>query len=67
MRLRQALRNQEAMVSHPRYPLIFDQQTTGGLLASVPAERADACIAAFRALGYSLTVVIGRELFAEAC
>ena len=62
VRLRRALRNQEAMIKHPRYPLIFDPQTAGGLLASVPADRADACIAALRALGYDKTVAIGRIL-----
>ncbi len=62
VRLRRALRNQEAMVKHPRYPLIFDPQTAGGLLASVPADRADACIAALRQLGYPHTVAIGRIL-----
>ena len=62
MRLRRALRNQEAMVKHPRYPLIFDPQTAGGLLASVPADRVDACIAALKALGYTKTVAIGRIL-----
>jgi selenide,water dikinase len=60
VRLRRALRNQEAMVKHPRYPLIFDPQTAGGLLASVPPERLDACIAALRELGYPHTVAIGR-------
>ena len=62
VRLRRALRNQEAMVKHPRYPLIFDPQTAGGLLASVPADRVDACIAALRQLGYPHTVAIGRIL-----
>jgi selenide,water dikinase len=62
VRLRRALRNQVAMVKHPRYPLIFDPQTAGGLLASVPADRADACIAALRTLGYGKTVAIGRVL-----
>ena len=62
VRLRRALRNQEAMVKHPRYPLIFDPQTAGGLLASVPADRVDACITALRALGYAKTVAIGRIL-----
>ena len=62
VRLRRALRNQEAMVKHPRYPLIFDPQTAGGLLASVPAERAGACIVALRALGYSHTAAMGRIL-----
>lgn len=62
VRLRRALRNQEAMVKHPRYPLIFDPQTAGGLLASVPADQAEACIAALRQLGYPHTVAIGRIL-----
>lgn len=62
VRLRRALRNQEAMVNHPRYPLIFDPQTAGGLLASVPAHKAPACIAALRELGYGHTAAIGRVL-----
>ncbi|HNW00622.1 MAG TPA: selenide, water dikinase SelD, partial [Burkholderiaceae bacterium] len=62
VRLRRALRNQEAMVTHPRYPLIFDPQTAGGLLASVPADQADACVAALRKLGYASTTAIGRIL-----
>ena len=60
VRLRRALRNQETMVKHPRYPLIFDPQTAGGLLASVPADRVDACITALRGLGYVHTVAIGK-------
>ena len=60
VRLRRALRNQEAMVTHPRYPLIFDPQTAGGLLASVPADRVEACIAALRDLGYVRTTAIGK-------
>ncbi len=62
VRLRRALRNQEAFVNHPRYPLIFDPQTAGGLLASVPADKAEACVAALRALGYVHTVAIGKIL-----
>lgn len=62
VRLRRALYNQEAMVKHPRYPLIFDPQTAGGLLASVPAKRINACIAALHALGYCQTVAIGKIL-----
>jgi selenide, water dikinase len=62
VRLRRALRNQEAFVKHPSYPLIFDPQTAGGLLASVPADKAEACIAALHALGYVHTVAIGKIL-----
>ena len=62
VRLRRAIKNQEAFVAHPRYPLIFDPQTAGGLLASVPAESAVQCVAALRALGYGQTAIIGRIL-----
>jgi selenide, water dikinase len=62
VRLRRALRNQEEFVKHPRYPLIFDPQTAGGLLASVPADRVDACIAALKTAGYPHTAKIGRIL-----
>jgi selenide,water dikinase len=62
VRLRRALSNQEAMINHPRYPLLFDPQTAGGLLASLPADKAQACINELQALGYTQTVVIGRVL-----
>jgi selenide,water dikinase len=62
VRLRRALRNQEQMVQHARYPLLFDPQTAGGLLASVPAAQADSCIAALRAQGYEQSAIIGRVL-----
>ncbi|MBK9520772.1 MAG: selenide, water dikinase SelD [Rhodocyclaceae bacterium] len=62
VRLRRALRNQEAFVNHPRYALLFDPQTAGGLLASVPSENVDACVTELRSLGYSHTAIIGRIL-----
>jgi selenide,water dikinase len=62
VRLRRALRNQQEALSHPRYALLFDPQTAGGLLASVPAERAEACIEALHALGYKHAAAIGRVL-----
>ena len=60
VRLRRALRNAEAFVDDPRYPLLFDPQTAGGLLASVPADRATDCIRALKASGYPQTAAIGR-------
>lgn len=62
VRLRRALRNQAQAIGHPNYPLLFDPQTAGGLLASVPAGRADACILALRALGYRRAARIGQVL-----
>jgi selenide,water dikinase len=60
VRLRRALRNAEDFVNDPRYPLLFDPQTAGGLLASVPADRAADCIRALKASGYPQTAAIGR-------
>jgi len=62
IRLRRGIRDQEKWVNHPRYPLIFDPQTAGGLLASVPADQADACVRELKAMGYPHTAIIGRVL-----
>ncbi|MCM2306724.1 MAG: selenide, water dikinase SelD [Sulfuritalea sp.] len=62
LRLRRALANQEEALAHPNYPLLFDPQTAGGLLASVPADKAEACLAALRAAGYPRATRIGRVL-----
>lgn len=59
-RLRRALQNQEAALPHPRYPLLFDPQTAGGLLAGVPEVAADACVAALHQLGYAQATRVGR-------
>ena len=65
VRLKRALRNQAQMIDHPRYPLIFDPQTAGGLLASVPGPRAPACLSALRSLGYVHAAAIGHIRRAE--
>jgi selenide, water dikinase len=59
VRLRRAVANLEEAGQDPRYPLIFDPQTAGGLLASVPADRADACVAKLKELGYARTMIVG--------
>ena len=62
VRLRRALRNPQVAIGHPRYALIFDPQTAGGLLASVPQQNVAACLQALRALGYVHATAIGRVL-----
>ncbi len=59
VRLRRAIRNQEQAVASVYYPLVFDPQTSGGLLASVPADHADACLAELVQLGYGRSTVVG--------
>jgi selenide,water dikinase len=62
LRARHALRNPEAFAQHARYPVLFDPQTAGGLLASVPADRAQACLEDLYRLGYPMAARIGEVL-----
>ena len=59
-RVRHAVDDTADYASHPAYPLIFDPQTAGGLLASVPAQNADACLRQLQALGYDEACLVGR-------
>lgn len=65
VRLRRAVRNAAQAAESPLYPLLFDPQTAGGLLAAVPAQAADACVAELRASGYPRAAVVG-EAAAES-
>lgn len=62
LRLRRAVRNGAAAAEDPRYPLLFDPQTAGGLMASVPKERAVDCVDALRDLGCARAAIIGTVL-----
>ena len=62
LRLRRAVANPDEAGRDARYPLIFDPQTAGGLLAGVPAENADACVAKLKEMGYARTMIVGEVL-----
>lgn len=59
VRLRRVVANASEVSSDERYPLLFDPQTSGGLLASVSEEKAVACLTELIALGFEHTTVIG--------
>lgn len=52
--------NSEAFRNNPRFELLFDPQTAGGLLASVPETHAEDCIKQLRESGYPQAKAIGR-------
>jgi len=62
VRLRRAIVNQEEAVKSPLYPLVFDPQTSGGLLASVPADKADECLQVLHLAGYGRAEIVGQVL-----
>jgi selenide,water dikinase len=62
VRLRRAIVNLDEASSNPLFPALFDPQTAGGLLASVPAASAKACVAALRSAGYADAAIIGEVL-----
>ncbi len=59
VRLRRAIRNLDVAAAHRDYPLLFDPQTAGGLLASVPGAQAQRCVTALRGAGYASAAIIG--------
>ena len=59
VRLRRAVAGVDRLGDDPRYLLLYDPQTAGGLLAGVPAVQADACLAELHAQGYTRSAVIG--------
>lgn len=59
VRLRRAIKDPEALREHKHFHLLFDPQTSGGLLAAIPADNAEACLAELKELGYPVSVIIG--------
>jgi len=59
------IQNSAQFSHHPRYSLLCDPQTSGGLLAALPLEQANDCLAALKALGYDRSQPIARVVSRE--
>lgn len=51
--------------NHANYPLLFDPQTSGGLLAAIPTDQVSPCLSALQQHGYGYARQIGRVVAAE--
>ena len=60
VRLRRAIKDPGELKQHKHFPLLFDPQTSGGLLAAIPTENSEACLAELKELGYPMSVIIGK-------
>ena len=62
LRIRHSIRDDGNLAGSSKYPLIFDPQTAGGLLASVAPANAQACLQQLHLLGYAEACVVARAL-----
>ncbi|MBW4467176.1 MAG: selenide, water dikinase SelD [Pegethrix bostrychoides GSE-TBD4-15B] len=53
--------NLAAVSQHPVYPILFDPQTSGGLLAALPLDAAPDCLDALKGAGYDQSAIIGQS------
>ena len=58
-RFAQQIENSNEACKHASFPVLFDPQTAGGLLGTIPAKKADACLSDLIAQGYESSRIIG--------
>lgn len=65
-RARRALADDGGWAGTPAFDLLFDPQTAGGLLAAVPRDTAEACLAALHAVGETAAIVGSVDVSTDA-
>jgi selenide,water dikinase len=60
LRSKRAISNIDSAARLDRFPLLFDPQTAGGLLASIPADRSAHCLTELQQNGYPRAALIGK-------
>jgi selenide, water dikinase len=58
----QHINNLAEVSHHPHYALLFDPQTSGGLLAAIPKKQATACLTSLQSAGYVHSRIIGQTI-----
>ena len=66
MRIRHSIQDTHKLASAAAYPLLFDPQTAGGLLAGVARQHAEPCLQQLRNLGYQHAQIVARVTEVEA-
>ena len=60
LRIASFISRSESTSQSAQYSLLFDPQTSGGLLASIPADEASQCLDNLHGLGYAQSCTIGK-------
>ena len=66
IRVRHSIEDRNKLASDAAYPLLFDPQTAGGLLAGVAQQQAEPCLQQLRKLGYRHARIVARVTRASA-
>lgn len=60
LRASQHILNLSEVENLPDFSILFDPQTSGGLLAALPQAQAESCLASLKSLGYPHSSIVGR-------
>ncbi len=53
------IQNLSEVSDRPEFPILFDPQTSGGLLAAIPEAQAEDCLSTLKDLGYLSSSIVG--------